>query len=134
MLCLIKKIKIMKLMNRVQLIGNLGKDPKIKNFENGKKIVRFSVATDDLIKKNGKYEKITNWVNVTAMGKNAEIAEKFLTSGTEVVIEGSLVSTTITDRSGSIRKITEVLAESILYRNIKSAIEKQNRNINNLRA
>ncbi len=126
----------MKLKNRVQLIGNLGSAPSVKKFESGKKLARFNVATDELIKRKGKYEKITHWVNVSAWGKNADIAEQFLETGSEVIIEGRLISTNFTDRNGNTRRISEVMADSILYRNIKNEIENHNKeNVkNNLRA
>jgi len=114
----------MNLRNRVQLIGNLGADPKVREFESGSKMARFSVATNEVIKKEGKYEKIVNWYNVTAWGNVAEIAEKYLVTGTEVIVEGRLVSNSFNDKSDNPRKISEVLAESLLYRNIKHAVSK----------
>ncbi len=116
----------MNLRNRVQLIGNLGADPKVREFESGKKMARFSVATTDVIKKDGKFEKSVCWHNVTAWGNVADIAEKYLVTGTEVIIEGRLVSDSYTDKSGNPRKISEILAESLLYRNIKSVVSKSN--------
>lgn len=116
----------MNLRNRVQLIGNLGADPKVREFESGKKMARFSVATTDVIKKDGKFEKSVCWHNVTAWGNVADIAEKHLVTGTEVIIEGRLVSDSYTDKSGNPRKISEILAESLLYRNIKSVVSKSN--------
>jgi len=121
----------MNLRNRVQLIGNLGSDPKVKEFESGKKMARFSVATTDVIKKDGKFEKAVCWHNVTAWGNNAEIAEKNLVTGTEVIIEGHLVSNQYNDKSGNPRKISEIIAESLLYRNIKHAISKNSNSSGN---
>jgi single-strand DNA-binding protein len=115
--------KKMNLRNRVQLIGNLGAEPSVKEFESGKKMARFSVATNAVVKKDGKLEKSVNWYNVTAWGNTAIVAERNLAKGTEVIIEGKLVSSSYTDKSGNPRKVSEVLAESILYRNIKHAIE-----------
>jgi single-strand DNA-binding protein len=114
----------MNLRNRVQLIGNLGADPKVREFESGSKMARFSVATNEVIKKEGKFEKIVNWYNVTTWGNVAEIAEKYLVTGTEVIVEGRLVSNSFNDKSGNPRKISEILAESLLYRNIKHAVSK----------
>lgn len=124
----------MNLRNRVQLIGNLGASPKIREFESGKKMARFSVATNSLEKRNGKFEKTVNWYNVTAWGKSAEIAEQKLSKGSEVIIEGKLVSNTYTDGDGNLRKVYEILAESLLYRNIKSAIAKLESSENKTRA
>ena len=112
----------MNLRNRVQLIGNLGAEPTVREFESGKKMARFSVATNAVVKKDGKFEKVVNWYNVTAWGITAEVAEKNLVKGTEVIIEGKLISNTYNDKDGNLRKMSEVLVESLLYRNIKNAI------------
>jgi single-strand DNA-binding protein len=114
----------MNLRNRVQLIGNLGADPKVREFESGKKMARFSVATTNIVKREGKFEKTVCWHNVTAWGNNAQIAESHLVSGTEVIIEGTLINSEFKDKSGNPRKISEILAESLLYRNIKHVVSK----------
>ena len=81
------------LKNKVQLIGNLGGKPEVKNTESGKKLAQFSIATSESYR-NAKGEKVTEtfWHNVVAWGKTAEIAEKLLVKGTEVAIEGKLVN------------------------------------------
>jgi single-strand DNA-binding protein len=73
------------LKNKVQLIGNLGNAPEVRNTESGKKLVRFSVATNETYR-NAKGEKVTEtqWHNLFAWGAIADIAEKFLAKGTEV--------------------------------------------------
>lgn len=114
----------MNLRNRVQLIGNLGADPKVREFESGSKMARFSIATNEVIKKDGKFEKIVNWYNVTAWGNVADIVEKHLVTGTEVILEGRLITNSFNDKAGNPRKISEIMAESILFRNLKHAIEK----------
>lgn len=124
----------MNLKNRVQLIGNLGAAPKIKELKEGGKMARFSVATNSVEKRNGKFEKTVNWYNVTAWGKTAEIVEQKLSKGSEVIIEGKLVSNSYTDLNGNVRKFYEVLAESLLYRNIKTAIAKAENSENKTRA
>jgi single-strand DNA-binding protein len=80
------------LRNKVQLIGNLGATPEIKTLDSGKKMARFSIATNENYR-NAKGEKVTEtqWHNVVAWGKVADIAEKYLTKGKEVVIEGKLI-------------------------------------------
>jgi single-strand DNA-binding protein len=113
----------MNLRNRVQLIGNLGTNPQVRDFENGKKMARFTVATSDIYKKDGKFVKSTQWHNVIAWGKTAEIAEKNLKIGAEVVIEGCLLNNKFEDREGKTKHISEILAESVMFRNIKNAIE-----------
>lgn len=103
------------LKNKVQLIGNLGNAPEIRNTENGKKLARFSVATSETYK-NQKGEKITEtqWHNLIAWGKLADLAEKFLSKGSEVAIEGKLMSRTYTDKEGNKKYITEVQVNELL--------------------
>lgn len=101
--------------NKVQLIGNLGQLPEIRTTENGKKVARFSIATHDTYR-NSSGEKIseTSWHNVVAWGKLAEIAEKFLTKGKEVAVEGKLVHRNYTDKNGVKRNVTEVVLNELL--------------------
>ena len=75
------------LRNKVQLIGNLGNDPEIITLESGKKLAKFSIATNESYK-NSLGEKITDtqWHNVVAWNKTAEIIEKYVTKGNEIVI------------------------------------------------
>ncbi len=116
----------MNLRNRVQLIGNLGVDPKMKKFESGKLMARFTLATTNVRKVDGKFIKDTQWHNITAWDKNASIVEDNLTKGSEVVIQGRVVNNVYKDKDGITRKASEIIAESLLYRNIKSASEKTN--------
>ncbi len=103
------------LKNKVQLIGNLGKAPEVKNTENGTKMARFSMATNETYTgRTGRKETQTTWHNVVAWGKVAEIAEKFLTKGKEVAIEGKLVNRTYTDKDGVKRYVTEVQVNELL--------------------
>ena len=103
------------LKNKVQLIGNLGNAPEVKTTENGKKLARFSVATNESYR-NASGEKVTEttWHNLVAWGKVAEIAEKYLTKGKEVAIEGKLTNSSYTDKDGIKRYSTEVLVNEIL--------------------
>ena len=77
------------LRNRVQLIGNLGADPEIKSFENNKLVANLSIATSESFT-NSDGDKIDNtqWHNVVAWGKNADLAGKYLSKGNQVCIEG----------------------------------------------
>ena len=103
------------LKNKVQLIGNLGNAPEIRTIESGKKMARFSIATNETYR-NAKGEKITEtqWHNIIAWGKVADIAEQFLSKGSEVAIEGKLVNRNYTDKEGNKRFITEVVVNEIL--------------------
>ncbi|MDB5221697.1 MAG: single-stranded DNA-binding protein [Chitinophagaceae bacterium] len=103
------------LKNKVQLIGNLGNAPEVRNTESGKKMVRFSVATNESYR-NAKGEKVTEtqWHNLIAWGKVADIAEKYLTKGTEVAIEGKLINHNYTDKAGVKKYVTEIQVNEIL--------------------
>jgi len=76
------------LRNKVQLIGNLGNDPEIINLENGKKMAKFLLATNDSYKNvQGENVTQTHWYNLIAWNKTAEIVEKYVTKGKEITIE-----------------------------------------------
>lgn len=101
--------------NRVQLIGNLGRDPEIVEFEGGRKLAKFSLATSEYYKKeNGEKVSDTHWHNLVAWGKTAEIAEKFLKKGSEIGVEGKLTSRSYDDKDGNKRYVTEVVIHEIL--------------------
>ena len=103
------------LKNKVQLIGNLGNAPEVKTTESGKKLARFSVATNESYR-NASGEKVTEttWHNLVAWGKVADIAEKYLTKGKEVAIEGKLINNSYTDKEGVKRYSTEIQVNEIL--------------------
>jgi single-strand DNA-binding protein len=103
------------LKNKVQLIGNLGINPEIKKLESGKKIAKFSLATNETYK-NSKGEKVddTQWHNLIAWGKTAELIEKYLQKGSEVAIEGKLTNRSYDDKDGIKRYITEIVVNEIL--------------------
>jgi single-strand DNA-binding protein len=96
--------------NRVQLIGNLGSNPEVKELEGGKKVVRFSLATNDAYKnEQGEKVKETIWHNLVAWGKTAESVGRLLKKGSELVVEGKLVTRSYQDKDGTKRYITEVI-------------------------
>ena len=103
------------LRNKVQLIGNLGNDPEIINLESGKTLAKFSIATNESYK-NAQGEKVTDtqWHNIVAWGKTAQIVEKYITKGKEVVVEGKLTSRSWEDKDGNKRYITEVVVSESL--------------------
>ncbi len=103
------------LKNKVQLIGNVGNAVEIKNTESGKKLARFSIATNESYR-NTKGEKVTEttWHNLIAWGKVAELAEKLLQKGTEVVIEGKLTNRSYTDKDGNKKQMCEILVNELL--------------------
>ena len=103
------------LRNRVQLIGNLGNDPEIINTENGKKIAKFSIATNEVFKNSdGEKETNTEWHRVVCFGKTAEIVESYLAKGKEVAIDGKLTHNSWEDKEGNKRFNTEVICNELL--------------------
>lgn len=109
-------ISIMKtLRNKVQLIGNVGNAPEIKNLENAKKVASFSMATNEFYKNaNGEKVQETQWHNIVAWGKTAEIIENYVGKGKEIAIEGKLSSRSYETNEGVKRYVTEVIASEIL--------------------
>ena len=103
------------LRNKVQLIGNLGNDPEIINLESGKTLAKFSIATNENYK-NANDEKVTDtqWHNIVAWGKTAQIVEKYFTKGKEVAIEGKLTNRSYETKEGEKRYITEVVCNELL--------------------
>ncbi|MGB7843484.1 MAG: single-stranded DNA-binding protein [Salinimicrobium sp.] len=103
------------LRNKVQLIGNVGNAPEIITLESGKKLAKFSIATNESYK-NAKGEKITDtqWHNVVAWGKTAELVENYVPKGKEVGVEGKLTSRSYEDKDGIKRYITEVVCNELL--------------------
>lgn len=103
------------LKNKVQLIGNLGQDPEIVNLDGGKKLAKFFIATSETYK-NAQGEKVedTQWHNVVAWGKTAEIVENFLSKGKQVAIEGKLTHRSYETKEGEKRYVTEVTCNELL--------------------
>ena len=103
------------LRNKVQLIGNLGNDPEIINLESGKTLAKFSIATNESYK-NAQGEKVTDtqWHNIVAWGKTAQIVEKYVGKGKEVAVEGKLTTRSWEDKDGIKRYTTEVVCSELL--------------------
>lgn len=112
-----QNIKVMSsLKNRVLLLGNLGKDPEIRNLENGKKVTRFTLATTEEYKNSdGKKVKETTWHNIVAWNGTADIAARYLKKGGQVAVEGRLAYRSYEDKGGVNRNITEVVIHDILF-------------------
>ena len=99
-------------LNKVMLIGNLGKDPEVRYTASGTAVASFSMATTDRIKnKNGEYEDRTEWHNIVLWQKQAEIAKEYLTKGKTVYIEGRLQTRKWQDRDGKDRWTTEIVGD-----------------------
>lgn len=110
------------LRNKVQLIGMVGNTPEIKTAETGKKLARFSIATNEIYR-NAKGEKIkeTTWHNLIAWDKVADIVEKYLNKGSEVAVEGKLINRSYTDTSGVKKYIMEVEVSELLMLGSKAS-------------
>ena len=103
------------LRNKVQLIGNLGGNPEVKTFDKGKKLAKMSIATNESYRNSqGELIKETQWHNLIAWGKTAEIIEKHLKKGSEVAVEGKLINRNYTDKDGIKRYITEIEVNELL--------------------
>ena len=101
--------------NSVQLIGNLGMDPEVKEVSNGNKMARFSMATSESYR-NQKGEKITEtqWHNIIIWGKLAEVAEKYLKKGKQIAVEGKLETNSYEDKDGNRKFFTQVKVNDLL--------------------
>jgi len=103
------------LRNKVQLIGNLGQAPEIIAFESGNKLAKLVMATNETYR-NAKGEKVTDtqWHNIIAWGKTADIIEKYVTKGQEIAIEGKLVNRSYEGKDGEKRYKTEIQVNELL--------------------
>ena len=101
-------------VNKVILIGNLGKDPEVRVFEGGTKKAMFSLATAESFKdKNGNRQEKTEWHNVIFWGNLCDVIEKFLKKGDSVYVEGKITQRSYDDKDGVKRYITEIVGASL---------------------
>ena len=104
-----------KFRNHVQLIGNIGETPKVTSLDSGKKVARFSLATNENYRDNsGVKVQNTQWHQVVAWGKTAEIIEQYAQKGSEIGIQGKLKSHSFKGHDGIPRYVTEVHADEVL--------------------
>ena len=103
------------LRNKVQLIGNLGNDPEIITLESGQKLAKFSLATNEYYKDaEGQKQTKTQWHNLVAWNKTAEIIENYVSKGKEIAIEGKLTNRSWDDKEGNKRYTTEVVVSEVV--------------------
>lgn len=101
-------------LNKVMLIGNVGKDPEVRYFEGNAKVATVRLATTERYRdKDGNPKEYTEWHNVVAWRINADIVEKYVRKGSQLFIEGKLRSRSWNDRSGNTRYSTEIYADSL---------------------
>ena len=101
------------MLNKVILIGHLGRDPEVKDGIGGLKSVRLSVATTRRVKRDGTWEDETEWHRVTVFSKAADFCEKYLCKGRQVYVEGRLQTGRWTDRQGIERQATWIVAQEV---------------------
>ena len=105
----------MTLRNHITLVGNIGTQAEITNFDNGNKVARFSIATDKTYRaNNGKIKSDTEWHRVFAWGNMAQFIEQYAEKGKKVAIHGRLVSRTYLNQEGVKRSVTEVELRHII--------------------
>jgi single-strand DNA-binding protein len=102
-------------LNKVMLIGNLGRDPELKATPSGQSVARFSVATTETWKnQQGEKQSKTEWHNIVVWGKQAEIAEKYLRKGKQVLVEGRIQYREYTDQAGVKKNATEIRCDNFV--------------------
>lgn len=102
------------MLNKVILIGRLGRDPETRFMANGEAVCNFSVATSEkYTDKNGQRQEATEWHNVTMYRKLAEIAGQYLTKGSQVYLEGKIQSRKYTDKNGVERTAYDIIANEL---------------------
>ena len=102
-------------LNKVQLIGRLGKDPEVRYTNDNIAVAKLAIATTESYKdKSGAKQEITEWHNVVCWRNLAEIAEKYLTKGKQVYIEGKLRTRNWEDKDGNKRYTTEIIADNFI--------------------
>ncbi|MEZ4902149.1 MAG: single-stranded DNA-binding protein [Spirosomataceae bacterium] len=108
-------------LNKVSLIGNVGKDPDIQVLEGGTKIAKLTLATTEIFKdKNGQSKSETEWHSIVLWRSLADLSEKFLHKGSLVFIEGKLKTRSYEDKEGHKKYVTEIVADQLIMLDKKS--------------
>ena len=103
-------------LNKVMLMGNLGKDPEVRYTASGQAVASFSIATSERYKsKSGDWEEKTEWHNIVLWGKQAETAKDYLSKGKTVFIEGRLQTRKWQDKDGRDRYTTEIVGDRMQF-------------------
>lgn len=113
-------------INKVILIGHLGKDPEVRYLEGGVSVASFPLATSETFNKDGKKVEQTEWHNIVMWRSLADVAAKYLQKGKLVYIEGKLRTRSFEDREGIKKYTTEVVAENFTMLGRKSDFETEN--------
>jgi single-strand DNA-binding protein len=111
-------------VNKVILIGNLGKDPELRYLPSGGPVTKFSLATGSRWKdKDGQWQERTDWHNIVAFGRTAEVCNEYLKKGSPIYVEGRIQTRSYDDRDGNKKWITEIIAQSINMLGKKDEVE-----------
>lgn len=103
-------------VNKVLLIGNLGKDPEVRFTGSGQAVARFPLATSETFNdREGQRQERTEWHNVVVWGKQGEQCGQYLTKGRQVYVEGRIATRQYDDKDGNKRYITEVIAQRVQF-------------------
>ncbi len=103
-------------VNKVILIGNLGKDPEVRSIESGAKVASFPLATNETYKgKDGAKVEQTEWHNIVVWRGLAELAEKYLRKGSQIYLEGRIKTRSWDDKDGNKRYITEIVGDNMTF-------------------
>ena len=103
-------------VNKVILIGNLGKDPEVRFTSTGRAVARFPIATSELwTDADGNRQERTEWHNIIVWGKQGETCGQYLTKGRQVFVEGSIRTRSYDDKTGNKRYVTEIVAQRIRF-------------------
>lgn len=114
-------------VNKVILIGNLGKDPEVRRLENGAVVANFSIATSETYvdRATGERKDNTDWHNIVVWRGLAEVVEKYVKKGIKVYVEGKLRTRSWTDQTGATRYTTEVVADELTILTPRNDQERQ---------
>lgn len=103
-------------VNKVILIGNVGKDPDVRTLQDGTKVANFSLAVSERYRaRNGEYKDSTEWINIACWSGAAELAEKYVRKGTQLYVEGKIRTRSFEDRDGITRYKTEIVADTLQF-------------------
>ncbi|MGQ9846391.1 MAG: single-stranded DNA-binding protein [Bacteroidales bacterium] len=119
------------MVNKVILIGNVGKEPIVRNVNDNTPVATFTLATNEIYKDSqGNLQKITEWHNIVAWRNLAQLAEKYIHKGSQIYVEGRLRTRTYYDKDNQQRSIIEILADKIQLLGKKESEESTNVNQN----
>lgn len=108
-------------LNKVMILGRLGRDPEKKYTTSGIAVCNFSVATSESVKKGTSFEEKTEWHKIIVFGNQAETVSKYVKKGSLVFIEGRIQSRSYQDKEGHEKYITEIIANSVRFLDMKES-------------